>query len=337
MAIIRQRLPIPGPFDIRIGLPRDKGFDPQKARKRLKEQKANPETTVNRFRSMVAGAEGLYRPAKYLVVLEFPTALQPSDIAGSWPEFQEYITDLNFHTSVKDSLRERLFFFCSGASLPERTIQDTSANQFYGPERNIARGLEFAPMNLTFMLDSELSERAVFETWQNLIINQRTFNANFYDEYIGKVFIFPLHENRNERSAHRGDSGEVLGSTGPLARLTLSGYYCELIEAYPKTVHAVDLGYGKSNEFANQSVTFNYRYWRSNATLHDHERGIATGDIDGVGRIKDPRFMGSGFLGSILSRLPPEIRRAGRDVWSQIKTKFPTGRIFGGKVFPPFF
>ena len=29
MAIIRQRLPIPGPFDIRIGLPRDKGFDPK--------------------------------------------------------------------------------------------------------------------------------------------------------------------------------------------------------------------------------------------------------------------------------------------------------------------
>ena len=35
MAIFRQRLPIPGPFDIRIGLPRDKGFDPRKARKRF--------------------------------------------------------------------------------------------------------------------------------------------------------------------------------------------------------------------------------------------------------------------------------------------------------------
>jgi hypothetical protein len=71
MAIIRQRLPIPGPFDIRIGLPRDKGFDPQQARKRL-EQKANRKTSVNQFRSMISGAEGLYRPAKFLVVLEFP-------------------------------------------------------------------------------------------------------------------------------------------------------------------------------------------------------------------------------------------------------------------------
>ena len=72
MAIIRQRLPIPGPFDIRIGLPRDKGFDPDKARKEQKERRPNRNTTVNKFRSMVAGAEGFYRPAKFLVVLEFP-------------------------------------------------------------------------------------------------------------------------------------------------------------------------------------------------------------------------------------------------------------------------
>ena len=50
MAIFRQRLPIPGPFDIRIGLPRDKGFDPNKARKRL-EQKAN---AVDHLRLLVS-------------------------------------------------------------------------------------------------------------------------------------------------------------------------------------------------------------------------------------------------------------------------------------------
>ena len=54
MAIFRQRLPIPGPFDIRIGLPRDKGFDPRKARKRLA-QKAAPKTTINRFTKFNAG------------------------------------------------------------------------------------------------------------------------------------------------------------------------------------------------------------------------------------------------------------------------------------------
>lgn len=329
MAIIRQRLPIPGPFDIRIGLPRDKGFDPKKARERLS-QKANRQTTINRFRSMVSGAEGLYRPAKYIVVLEFPKTIVDETFRGT--EFTEYQTDFQFTTELKNSVRDRLFFFCSAAQLPERTITDTQANQYYGPERNIARGLEFAPLNLTFMLDSELSERAIFESWQNTIINSRTYNLNFYDEYVGKILIYPLHENRNETTNRKIDG---VSDNGALANLTLSGYYCELIEAYPKTIGAVDLAYSNGNAFASQQITFNYRYWRSNVTIHDHEKGDYDGDIDGVGVIKDSRY--GGPFASIINKLPPEIRRAGRDVLNQVKTRFPTGRIFGGKVFPPFF
>ena len=332
MAIIRQRLPIPGPFDIRIGLPRDKGFDPVEARKRLN-QKANRKTSVNQFRSMVSAAEGLYRPAKFLVVLEFPKTFNDELFRGF--EYTEYQSDFQFLKSTELDLRERLFFFCSEAQLPERTITDTAANQYYGPERNIARGVEFGTMNLNFMLDSELSERVIFEAWQNLVINNRTYNLNFYDEYVGRVLIFPLHENRNE-ATNTTIPGKEGMTTGPLATLTLSGYYVELIEAWPKTVGAVNLAYSQANAFANQSITFNYRYWRSNANLRTQEDTNFEGDIDGVGEIKDPRYL-QGPLGDIISKLPPEVRRAGRDVINQVKTRFPIGRVFGGKVFPPFF
>ena len=185
------------------------------------------------------------------------------------------------------------------------------------------------------MLDSELQERSIFEAWQNLIINERTFNANFYDEYIGRIFIYPLHENRLEASPSRTQFPATNAAAGPMARLSLAGYFCEMIEVYPKTIGAVELSYGANNQFAKQSVTFNYRYWESTATLHDHERADESGGIDGVGVIKDPKA--GGILGSLLNKLPPELRRAGRDVINQVKTRFPTGRIFGGKVFPPFF
>jgi hypothetical protein len=331
MAIIRQRLPVPGPFDIRIGLPRDKGFDPVEAKKRLSNNRPNRNTTINKFRSMVSGAEGLYRPAKFLVVLEFPKTFTTDTLQGF--EFNEYQQDFSFLKQTELGLRERLFFFCSGAQLPERTITDTAASHYYGPERNIARGVEFGTMDLTFMLDSELSERVIFEAWQNLVINTRTCNANYYDEYIGKILVFPLHENRNETSNAKI---EGVPNYGSLATLTLSGYYVELIEAWPKTLGAVNLSYGNTNQVANQTVTFNYRYWKSNANLRSQENTNPDGDIDGVGEIKDPRYL-RGPLGSIISKLPPEIRRAGRDVINQVKTRFPTGRIFGGKVFPPFF
>ena len=330
MAIIRQRLPIPGPFDIRIGLPRDKGFDAGKARKRLQNTKPNVNTTINRFRSMVSAAEGFYRPAKFLVVLEFPRTFTNETLQGM--EFLEYETDFNFLTETKNNLRERLFFFCDAARLPERTITDTSATSFYGPERNMARGLEFSTMDLTFMLDAELSERVVFESWQNLIVNNRTYNLNFYDEYTGRVLIYPLHENRNETTNSKVDG---VSNYGSLANLTLSGYYCELIEAYPKTIAPIELSYATKDQIARQTITFNYRYWRSNANLRTNEDTQFEGDIDGVGEIKDARFKGP--FGGLISKLPPEIRRAGRDVLNQIKTRFPIGRVFGGRVFPPFF
>ena len=330
MAIFRQRLPIPGPFDIRIGLPRDKGFDPRKARKRLA-QKAAPETTINRFRSMISGAEGLYRPAKFLVGLEFPKTLT-GDIASK--EFEEYTLDRDFLTQTRTQIKDRLYFFCSDASIPERTISDVGDAAAYGPERKIGRGLEYAPITLQFMLDSELTERVIFESWQNLIINSRTFNANFYNEYIGRIFIYPLHENREEATTRSIDS-KIGMSEGAAARLTLSGYTCTMYEVYPKTIGSVELSYAAGSQFAKQSITFNYRYWESTATLHDHESADESGGIDGVGVIKDPKA--GGILGSLLNKLPPELRRAGRDVINQVKTRFPTGRIFGGKVFPPFF
>jgi hypothetical protein len=43
-----------------------------------------------------------------------------------------------------------------------------------------------------------------------------------------------------------------------------------------------------------------------------------------------------GLFGGILNRLPPEIKRVGRDVLQPVKRNLPIGKVTGGKVFPPF-
>ena len=43
-----------------------------------------------------------------------------------------------------------------------------------------------------------------------------------------------------------------------------------------------------------------------------------------------------GVFGGLLSKLPPEIRRVGRDVLNDLRRRAPIGRITGGRVFPPF-
>ena len=37
-----------------------------------------------------------------------------------------------------------------------------------------------------------------------------------------------------------------------------------------------------------------------------------------------------------IKNLPPELRRAGRDVLDKVRRDIPIGRTTGGRVFPPF-
>jgi len=41
------------------------------------------------------------------------------------------------------------------------------------------------------------------------------------------------------------------------------------------------------------------------------------------------------LIGNIIQKLPPEIRRAGRQVVNVIRQRVPIGAVTGGKVFPP--
>ncbi len=48
--------------------------------------------------------------------------------------------------------------------------------------------------------------------------------------------------------------------------------------------------------------------------------------------IHDPKARDTGLFG----KLPPELQRAGRDIFNQAKTQLPIGRLTKGKIFPPF-
>ena len=59
--------------------------------------------------------------------------------------------------------------------------------------------------------------------------------------------------------------------------------------------------------------------------------GAAFGDVPEIKAGKD-----FGLFGGLLSKLPPEIRRAGRDIIQTTRRNLPIGRVTGGRVFPPF-
>ena len=105
-------------------------------------------------------------------------------------------------------------------------------------------------------------------------------------------------------------------------------YAIEAMDVYPATIGAVEYGYGKANEIQKITVEFAYKQWRN--------MGTETTGID-FGHAMQTSAKIKARTPGIIDRLPPSLKRAGKDIFQQGRTVLnPIGRIFKGKVFPPF-
>ena len=84
----------------------------------------------------------------------------------------------------------------------------------------------------------------------------------------------------------------------------------------------------KANEIQKITVEFAYKQWRN--------MGTETAGID-FGHAMQTAANIKARTPGIIDRLPPSLKRAGKDIFQQGRTVLnPIGRIFKGKVFPPF-
>lgn len=316
MAILRGGRRIFG-TDIRFGIPRDRSLDNVQGDRRLQRVQGNPESTIGRFQSKMAEGEGFARPNRFMVDFILPRGIneQASNEAGADQfTFQEEVqrSTLPGQLQSETELQRGLRAFCFGAELPGRNL-DTAPMQVYGPKREIVYGHSYSQeITLSFYADKFMRQRSFFELWQNSAMDLATNNVHFYDEYTGAIRIYAL-------GAFSGD-----------AFRDRIAYGVHLYECYPKTITAVPLNYGTQNEIMQISISFYYRNW-SNLSI-DEVRNYTVG-----GGFKKPTVKYKyGAFGKLLSKLPPEIRRAGRDVVNVIRQRVPIGSVFGGKVFPPF-
>ena len=104
-------------------------------------------------------------------------------------------------------------------------------------------------------------------------------------------------------------------------------------EVFPKTISAVSFGHGQVDEIQKISVTLAFKNW-INLTM-DKTGTYTTGSSYGKPAVI--RAEDNSFFGGLLNKLPPELKRAGRDVVNTIKQRVPIGAVTGGKVFPPLF
>ena len=312
MAIFRggKRL---GPFDIRIGLPRGREYDNIPGDPRLK-QRANPETTINRFRSAIAKGEGVARNTRFLVNIQLPKggALQEAvsplffgaddagqEVSGATGQ------KLGDTLSYEKDLAPQVALMCTNITMPGRTI-NTSPYRIAGAPYKYPTQVQYADITATFIGDKFLRLRQFFEAWQNTVYNNQTGMFNFYEEYVSPIDIFQLgqFDSLNDRDS--------------------ATYGVRLRECFPTAINQIQYDSGNQNQFVAIEVVFAYRDWL-NFNL----------DIDSTGKVGG---LSSGEVkagGGIFSSLPPELRRTGRNVINQLKRSIPIGRVFGGKIFPP--
>jgi hypothetical protein len=172
-------------------------------------------------------------------------------------------------------------------------------------------GHQYAGMiNASFYADKYLRERQFMELWMKMAHNNITNEAKYYDDYTGKMQIYQLGSFDGE-----GDRD-------------VPTYGIEAIEVFPQTLSAVEYNYGASNQLVKINVGFAYKQWYNLTT--DHVAGVSFGSA--LQTIHDVKGADKGLFG----KLPIELQRAGREVFNSAKRQTPIGRLFKGKIFPPF-
>jgi hypothetical protein len=312
MAILRGGKRIGG-FDVRIGIPRDRSLDDVQSDPRLRQKAGgNPETTMGRFQAMVNEAEGFQRKARFYVEFALPNGSLDQTITPTMEDEQNGFSTPELIRSMNtDPTKRRVQAFCSEIAMPERTAvqQDIRHN---GPVRSFVYDYTMSDITATFYTDKFMRERTFFEIWQKAAFSNTTHNFNYYNDYVSPIDIMALGS-----FASRQERDDVT-------------YAVRLLDCYPKTISEVSFSHD-ANTVQTFSVTFSFRNWVN--YFIDKTGGIELGQSD----FKSPTVKrAGGIFGGLISKLPPEIRRAGRDVLNELRRKAPIGRITGGRVFPPF-
>jgi len=314
MAILRGGRRI-GPFDIRLGIPRDKSLNDVQGDKRLgRTMGPNPESTIGRMLATVAEGEGFARPTRFMVDFILPKGVKTEFVSLGLKQETERSTLIGQLTEG-NKIQRGLRAYVDSVDMPGRNL-DTVDLKIYGPKRQIVNGHSFSgEITMSVYCDKYMRQRSFFEMWQKAAFDQGTNNVHFYDEYTGGLRIYQLGAFSGNQDRDR------------------IAYGVELFECFPKTISAVSYGHGQNDEIQKISVVLAFRNW-INLTM-DRTGTYTTGAPYGKPTVV--RAEDNSLLGGILNKLPPELKRAGRDVVNVIKQRVPIGAVTGGKVFPPLF
>ena len=137
-----------------------------------------------------------------------------------------------------------LNLLCKNVQLPSFNLA-TIPREIGMSTTEVAHGMTYQPIQMTFRVMNDQGVRKYFETWMNSIIpnwqssDPTDHYVGYYDDYVGTMQIFQL--DKNDRRRHG----------------------VELVECYPSNVGELQADYGVLNSIYLMPVTWSYRYWKN--------------------------------------------------------------------------
>lgn len=174
-----------------------------------------------------------------------------------------------------------LNYRCEHASLPGRTLA-TTEQKTYGPIEKFPYLTTYTDLDLTFIIDDDMSQKVFFDAWLNYINPTYNYNIRYKSDYATTVTITQF-DVTNQPS-----------------------YSINLYDAYPISLNQLDLDWA-GDGYHKLNVTFAYTRWNNNSI---QAFGMELLDA-GIGNVADA-FGGlggtlSGAAGTGINSLPSAI------------------------------
>jgi hypothetical protein len=137
------------------------------------------------------------------------------------------------------SSAKSLNYRCESANLPGRTLS-TTEQRTYGPVEKYPYMTAYTDMDLTFIVDDDMSQKIFFDAWLNYINPLYNNNIRYKNEY-ATILTINQYDVTNKIS-----------------------YSVNLYDAYPIAINQMDLDWS-GDGYHKLVVSFAYTYWQNNS------------------------------------------------------------------------
>ena len=190
-----------------------------------------------------------------MALKDFVAVIQNTDVARS-NRFVVEIQPPNI-PGLGIKPQEQINLMCQDVTFPGQNMRTATDDLRQGPTREIAQAVTYGSTTMTFICTPGLPEKLFFEAWQGLMFNRETWQAKYYNSYIGQIKLRQLD------------------------RTDLVRYGIILYEAYPKIIMAQDYSNTSTDAIQTLQVEFAFHHWAMDEKLYNnkedeygsHERG----------------------------------------------------------------